>query len=120
MYDSCYGCAETLFAGKTLPCPGRLYPAAVAEPYEWPGGLRLLLCGDIENQPAEDLTASGVPSTGRNRSCAARWQMDALPARGPALARGRGDSRANPTRPGQAQKVCGPPRAHGAGVRPAI
>src|SRR5207249_11421516 len=95
--NSCNGRAENLFVGSTLPCTVRLYPAEIAEAYQWPGGLRLLLCGDIENQPAEDLTASGVSSAGRNRSCTARRQMDALPARAPALARGRGDSGASAT-----------------------
>src|SRR5207244_571359 len=95
--------ASPLFPYTTLFRTGRLYPAEIAEPYEWPGGLRLLLCGDIENQPAEDLTASSLSSEGRNRSCAARRQMDALPAG--ALARGRGDSGASAKCPAERQKV---------------
>jgi len=118
IYNTRYGRAEILFAGKTLPRPGRLYPAEIAEPYEWPGGLCLLLCGNTENQPAEDLTASSVSSAGWNCGCAARRQMDALPARATTLARGRRDSRSSTTCPAERQKVCGRPRAPEAGLLP--
>src|SRR5215470_11183709 len=85
----CFGVVEYRYVqkrkavqyGAAVQGSGRSNKAATDKLDERRRGLRLLLRRDHRHEPAQGLTAPGIPAARGHRCCSARREMDALPDR---------------------------------------